>query len=71
VIAQNFPLYLRADDRDWLVVGWVPATDSGLPRQPVVLLCGDETQEPRVLEQTTPFRVAGTGDSPRHPVHLG
>jgi hypothetical protein len=65
VIAQHYPLYLRADGRLWLVVGWVPATDSGLPRQPVVLLCDEDTQAPRVLEQTTPFRVAGTGDRPR------
>jgi hypothetical protein len=64
VIAQHFPIYLEADGRTWLVVGWLPATDSGLPRQPVVLLCGDETQEPRVLEQTTPFRVVSTSDRP-------
>ena len=64
VIAQHYPIYLSADRRVWLVVGWVPATDSGLPRQPVVLLCDDETQEPRVLESTTPFRVISTGHRP-------
>jgi hypothetical protein len=63
VIAQSYPLYLSADNRTWLVIGWIPAVDSGLPRQPVVVLCNDDTQEPRVLEQTTPFRVLSTGHS--------
>jgi hypothetical protein len=63
VIPQNFPLYLRepgntrADDRVWLVVGWMPDKISGLPRQPVALLCDGAVEEPRVLEQTTTFRV--------------
>ena len=64
MIAQHYPLYLTADGRAWLVVGWLPATDSDLPRQPIVLLCGDETQEPRVLESATPFRVISTGHHP-------
>jgi hypothetical protein len=63
-MAQHFPIYLTADGRTWLVIGWLPAVDSRLPRQPVVLLCDENTQEPRVLEQTTPFRVIGTGDHP-------
>ncbi|NMO56249.1 hypothetical protein HH310_34365 [Actinoplanes sp. TBRC 11911] len=63
MIPQNFPLYLRepgatrADDRVWLVVGWLPDKISGLPRQPVALLCDGAVEEPRVLEQTTTFRV--------------
>ncbi|MET0424408.1 MAG: hypothetical protein ABW046_11055 [Actinoplanes sp.] len=67
MIPQHYPLYLLEPDehRTWLVVGWVPDKVSGLPRQPVVLLCDDLTQEPRVLEQTTPFRVIGTK---RHPM---
>jgi hypothetical protein len=65
VIPQHFPLYLReagptgADDRVWLVVGWMPDKISGLPRQPVALLCDGSVEEPRVLEQTTTFRVVG------------
>jgi hypothetical protein len=43
----------------WLVVGWMPDKVSGLPRQPVALLCDGDVEEPRVLEQTTVFRVIG------------
>jgi hypothetical protein len=66
VIPQYYPLYIRepGHQQTWLVLGWMPDRDSGLPRQPVVLLCGAETQEPRVLEQTVPFRVVGTGADP-------
>jgi hypothetical protein len=65
VIPQNFPLYItEPGDQTWLVIGWMPDKDSGLPRQPVVLLCGAETEQPRVLEQTVPFRVVGTGAHP-------
>ena len=62
MIPQPYPLYLRepAENTTWLVIGWMPDRVSGLPRQPVVLLCDGDTQEPRVLEQTTPFRVIGT-----------
>jgi hypothetical protein len=66
VIPQHFPLYLRepgataAEDRVWLVIGWMPDKISGLPRQPVALLCDADVEEPRVLEQTSTFRVLGT-----------
>jgi hypothetical protein len=66
VIPQNFPLYLRESgggtggDKVWLVVGWMPDRVSGLPRQPVALLCDGDVEEPRVLEQTSVFRVIGT-----------
>jgi len=65
MIPQHFPLYIRErnENRVWLVVGWVPDKVSGLPRQPVVLLADEDTQEPRLLETTTPFRVLGS--SPR------
>ncbi|WP_250003780.1 hypothetical protein [Actinoplanes sp. M2I2] len=65
MIPQHFPLYLRepgarpADDKVWLVVGWMPDKISGLPRQPVALLCDGDVEEPRVLEQTTVYRVLG------------
>ncbi|WP_133878070.1 hypothetical protein [Paractinoplanes brasiliensis] len=65
MIPQHFPLYLREagaaarDDKVWLVVGWMPDKVSGLPRQPVALLCDGDVEEPRVLEQTTVFRVIG------------
>jgi len=64
VIPQHYPLYIResgapaGQGKTWLVVGWVPDHDSGLPRQPVVLLCDAEVEEPTVLEKTTPFQVA-------------
>ncbi|GIF25808.1 hypothetical protein BJ973_003082 [Actinoplanes tereljensis] len=65
MIPQNFPLYItEPGNQTWLVIGWLPDRDSGLPRQPVVLLCGAETEQPRVLEQTVPFRVVGTGTHP-------
>jgi hypothetical protein len=66
VIPQYYPLYIQepGHSQTWLVLGWLPDRDSGLPRQPVVVLCGADTQEPRVLEQTLPFRVAGTGHAP-------
>jgi len=65
VIPQYFPLYItEPGNRTWLVVGWAEDRDSGLPRQPVVLLCGDETEEPRLLEKTVRFRIAGTGPHP-------
>ncbi len=63
MIPQHYPLYLRESGKPagqgkrWLVVGWVPDRDSGLPRQPVVLLCDAEVEEPTVLEKTTPFQV--------------
>ncbi len=63
VIAQHFPLYIRetgkpaGQAKTWLVVGWIPDRDSGLPRQPLVLLCDAEVEEPTVLEKTTPFQV--------------
>jgi hypothetical protein len=66
VIPQHFPLYLRelgaspADDKVWLVVGWMPDTVSGLPRQPVALLCDGDVEEPRVLEKTSVYRVLGS-----------
>nr|WP_296071765.1 hypothetical protein [uncultured Actinoplanes sp.] len=64
MIPQPFPLYLRepgaTGDRVWLVVGWMPDKVSGLPRQPVALLCDGDVEEPRVLEQTSTFRVIGT-----------
>ncbi|MBM2616228.1 hypothetical protein JIG36_11735 [Actinoplanes sp. LDG1-06] len=65
MIPQYFPLYLREPgahggaDRVWLVVGWMPDKVSGLPRQPVALLCDGDVEEPRVLEQTTVYRVIG------------
>lgn len=64
MIPQPYPLYIResgppaGEAKTWLVVGWVPDRDSGLPRQPVVLLCDAEIEEPTVLEKTTPFLVA-------------
>lgn len=65
MIPQPYPLYITEPGKQtWLVVGWVQDADSGLPRQPVVLLCGKETQEPRLLEKTVPFRVVGTGSAP-------
>jgi hypothetical protein len=65
VIPQNYPLYItEPGNQTWLVIGWVADRASGLPRQPVVVLCGAETEEPRLLEQTVPFRVVGTGDRP-------
>ena len=62
VIPQPYPLYLRetAANKVWLVVGWMPDKVSGLPRQPVALLCDGDVEEPRVLEQTTVYRVIGT-----------
>ena len=63
VIAQHFPLFIRetgkpvGQAKTWLVVGWIPDRDSGLPRQPLVLLCDAEVEEPTVLEKTTPFQV--------------
>lgn len=66
MIPQHFPLYLRepgatpAGDKVWLVVGWMPDKVSGLPRQPVALLCDGDVEEPRVLEQTSVYRVIGT-----------
>ena len=66
MIPQHFPLYLRelgaapADDKVWLVVGWMPDGVSGLPRQPVALLCDGDVEEPRVLEKTTVYRVLGS-----------
>ena len=63
VIPQHFPLYIReagkpvGQAKTWLVVGWIPDRDSGLPRQPLVLLCDAEVEEPTVLEKTTPFQV--------------
>jgi hypothetical protein len=66
VIPQNYPLYItEPGNQTWLVIGWVPDQASGLPRQPVVLLCGSETEAPRLLEQTVPFRVVGTGHRPQ------
>jgi hypothetical protein len=66
VIPQYYPLYItEPGNQTWLVIGWVADKTSGLPRQPVVVLCGADTQEPRVLEQTVPFRVAGTGAYPQ------
>ena len=65
MIPQHFPLYLRepgataGGDKVWLVVGWMPDKVSGLPRQPVALLCDNDVEEPRVLEQTTVYRVIG------------
>ncbi|GAB2571511.1 hypothetical protein Aab01nite_04440 [Paractinoplanes abujensis] len=66
MIPQHFPLYLRepgatpGDDKVWLVVGWLPDKVSGLPRQPVALLCDGDVEEPRLLEQTRVYRVIGT-----------
>ena len=62
VIPQHYPLYLREPgaNKVWLVVGWMPDKVSGLPRQPVALLCDGDVEEPRVLEQTTVYRVIGT-----------
>ncbi len=66
MIPQHYPLYLREPggtagaDKIWLVVGWLPDKVSGLPRQPVALLCDGDVEEPRVLEQTTIYRVMGT-----------
>ena len=65
MIPQPYPLYLRelgggpGGDKVWLVVGWMPDKVSGLPRQPVALLCDNDVEEPRVLEQTTVYRVIG------------
>lgn len=48
MIPQHFPLYLRepgataGGDKVWLVVGWMPDKVSGLPRQPVALLCDND-----------------------------
>ncbi|GAA2611342.1 hypothetical protein [Paractinoplanes durhamensis] len=66
MIPQYYPLYIHdpSHAQTFLVLGWMPNRDSGLPHQPVVLLCGPETQEPRVLEQTVPYRVVGTGPHP-------
>ncbi|MFF5296613.1 hypothetical protein [Paractinoplanes globisporus] len=65
MIPQHYPLYItEPGNQTWLVIGWVPDAASGLPRQPVVVLCGAETQEPRLLERTVPFRIVGTGDRP-------
>ncbi|SNY44620.1 hypothetical protein [Paractinoplanes atraurantiacus] len=66
MIPQHYPLYLRetgdtpANDKIWLVVGWLPDKVSNLPRQPVALLCDADVEEPRVLELTGTFRVIGT-----------
>jgi hypothetical protein len=66
VIPQSYPIYItEPGNQTWLVIGWVADQASGLPRQPVVLLCGAETEAPRLLEQTVPFRVVGTGDRPQ------
>jgi hypothetical protein len=66
VIPQRFPLYIREPGvpamqaKTWLVVGWVPDQVSGLPHQPVVLLCDAPLQEPTVLERNTEFEVVRT-----------
>ncbi|MGX6605246.1 hypothetical protein ACWKSP_24385 [Micromonosporaceae bacterium Da 78-11] len=63
MIPQHYPLYLRepgkpaGQAKTWLVVGWVPDQVSGLPRQPVVLLCDVPLEEPSVLERNTDFEV--------------